>query len=102
MLPGRVAFVGIGMIKEIDRACCLFVSDSVAVLTAAFLAPVRAQAAPARAEAAAPTASRPRSAPRPVRGGAGSALAGGLLVSLEAGHPVTSLRTLVPAGVLGR
>ncbi|MEV7994796.1 hypothetical protein AB0O67_23635 [Streptomyces sp. NPDC086077] len=32
----------------------------------------------------------------------GSALLGGLLGSLEVGHPVTPLNTILPSGVLGR
>ncbi|MDQ0785089.1 hypothetical protein [Streptomyces sp. B3I8] len=92
MFPGRVMFVGIGMIKEIASACCLFVSDSVAVLTAAFLASARAQAAPAP----------PRPRPAPSATAPGAPLVGGLLGAPEAGHPATPLRTLVPVGVLAR
>ncbi len=72
--------------KMLVRASCL------SALTAALLASAPASHA---AAVAAPL-------PAPSAGAPGAPLVGGLLGSLEVGHPVTSLRTLVPAGVLGR
>ncbi|MFJ3944019.1 hypothetical protein [Streptomyces griseoaurantiacus] len=77
------------MIKKIARVSCL------PVLTAALLASAPAQAALAHAGTAAPL-------PAPSAGAPGAPLVGGLLGSLAIGHPVTSLRTLVPTEVLGR
>jgi hypothetical protein len=81
-----VTFVEVGMIKKkLLRASCL------SALTAALLASAPASHAAVAAPLPAPSAGAP-----------GAPLVGGLLGSLEVGHPVTSLRTLVPAGVLGR
>ncbi|GGT08793.1 hypothetical protein [Streptomyces chromofuscus] len=40
--------------------------------------------------------------PQPSTAVPGGALLNGLLGSLEIGHPVTSLRTILPSGVSGR
>ncbi|MDL5205882.1 hypothetical protein [Streptomyces sp. ALI-76-A] len=58
----------------------------VSVLAVALLSAPAAQAAPA---------------PGPSAGAPGAPFLGGLLGSLEVGHPATSLRSLLPSGVLG-
>jgi hypothetical protein len=50
--------------------------------------------------ASAPTAQA--ASPTPSSGAPGVPLLDGLLGSLEVGHPVTSPRTLLPAGITGR